>query len=152
YARKSPTIDNIDTRTRLLQAMVDNLHERSFTSKVYVSTNSYSSTPFFERDLKNKDSIIDKLSQVTGNTQDMLIYLKSIKHNVCLVSIDFAGLTTRTQDIIQLIETNPAIKKIAIETFTVANELFLFDTDSLKADTELLEKFNSRKKSIQRSK
>ncbi|KAG1076605.1 hypothetical protein G6F42_025416 [Rhizopus arrhizus] len=34
YARKSPTIDNIDTRTRLLQAMVDNLHERSFTSKV----------------------------------------------------------------------------------------------------------------------
>ncbi|CEI87170.1 hypothetical protein RMCBS344292_01590 [Rhizopus microsporus] len=24
YARKSPTIDNIDTRTRLLQAMVDN--------------------------------------------------------------------------------------------------------------------------------
>lgn len=83
---------------------------------------------------------------------DMLIYLKSIKHNVCLVSIDFAGLTTRTHDIIQLIETNPAIKKIAIETFTVANELFLFDSDSLKTDTELLEKFNGRKKSIQRSK
>ncbi|CAO3693174.1 unnamed protein product [Rhizopus stolonifer] len=124
YARKSSTIDNIDTRTRLLQTMVDNLHERSFTSKVYVSTCSYSSTPFFERDLKNKDDIIDKLNQVTGNTQDMLIYLKSIKHNICSVSIDFAGLTTRTHDIIQLIENNPAIKKIAIETFTVANELF----------------------------
>lgn len=38
----------------------------------------------------------------------MLIYLKSIKHNVCLVSIDFAGLT-RTHDIIQLIETIVAV-------------------------------------------
>ncbi|RCH83826.1 hypothetical protein CU098_004968, partial [Rhizopus stolonifer] len=79
YARKSPTIDNIDTRTRLLQAMVDNLHERSFTSKVYVSTCSYSSTPFFERDLKNKDGIIDKLSQATGNTQGKI----KLKYNMC---------------------------------------------------------------------
>ncbi|KAI8093995.1 hypothetical protein BDF21DRAFT_407690 [Thamnidium elegans] len=82
----------------------------------------------------------------------MLVYLKSVKHDVCLVSVDFAGLTTRTHDIVQLIETNPAIKKIAIETFTVANELFLFDSESLTTDAELLEKFNCRKKSVQRSK
>lgn len=82
----------------------------------------------------------------------MLTYLKSVKHDVCLVSIDFAGLTSRTHDIIQLIENNPAIKKIAIETFNVANELYLFSSDSLTADTELLEKFNCRKKCMQRSK
>lgn len=62
----------------------------------------------------------------------MLMYLKSVRHDVCLVSLDFAGLTTRTHDIVKLIETNPAIKKIAIETFTVANELFLFDSESEK--------------------
>lgn len=82
----------------------------------------------------------------------MLVYLKSVKHDVCLVSVDFAELTTRTHDIIQLIETNPAIKKIAIETFTIANELFLFDSKRLTTDAELLEKFNSRKQTIQRSK
>ncbi|KAI9485260.1 MAG: hypothetical protein EXX96DRAFT_474928, partial [Benjaminiella poitrasii] len=41
YARKSPANDDIDTRTKLLQAMVNNLHERSFTSRVYASTCSY---------------------------------------------------------------------------------------------------------------
>lgn len=82
----------------------------------------------------------------------MLIYLKSVKHNVCLVSIDFAGLISRTHDIVQLIEANPAIKKITKETFTVANELFLFSSDSLKPDTKLLKNFNCRKKNIQRSK
>ncbi|KAI9252140.1 hypothetical protein BY458DRAFT_422315, partial [Sporodiniella umbellata] len=82
---------------------------------------------------------------------DMLVYLKSVKHNVCLVSIDFAGLTTRAHDSVQLIETSPAIKKIVIETFTAANELFLFDAESLTMDTELLEKFNCRKKIVQRS-
>ena len=41
----------------------------------------------------------------------MLIYLKEVKYDVCLVSIDFAGLPTRTHNILQLIETNPTVKK-----------------------------------------
>lgn len=55
YARKSPANDNIDNRTKLLQAMVNNLNDRSFARRIYVSTSSYSSTPFKERDLKNDD-------------------------------------------------------------------------------------------------
>lgn len=79
YARKSPANDNIDNRTKLLQAMVNNLQERSFASRIYVSTSSYSSTPFFERDLKNDDGIIDKLSQVTGSTQGKIKYRQTLK-------------------------------------------------------------------------
>ncbi|KAL0084564.1 hypothetical protein J3Q64DRAFT_1640227, partial [Phycomyces blakesleeanus] len=45
------------------------------------------------------------------STINRLTYLKAVKHDVCLVSIDFPGLTSRTHDIIQLIETNPVIKK-----------------------------------------
>lgn len=70
---------NIDNRTKLLQAMVNNLQERSFASRIYVSTSSYSSTPFFERDLKNDDGIIDKLSQVTGSTQGKIKYRQTLK-------------------------------------------------------------------------
>jgi hypothetical protein len=66
----------------------------------------------------------------------MLEYVKSVNHDICLVSTDFSGLTSRTHDIKHLIEDNPAIKKIAIEIFTVSNEVFLFD--SLKTDDKLL--------------
>jgi hypothetical protein len=72
----------------------------------------------------------------------MLEYVNSAKHNICLVSIDFAGLTSRSIDIIQLINDNPSIKKIAIDMFVISNEIFLFDADSLKTDAKLLEYFN----------
>lgn len=38
FARKSSTNDNIETRNKLLRAMVSNLKERPFASKIYVST------------------------------------------------------------------------------------------------------------------
>lgn len=89
---------------------------------------------------------------VDGNTQDLLTYLKSVSHDVCLVAIDFAGLTTRSQDIIKLVETNPSLKKIAIETFAQCNELFIFNTEELVQNNDLLRKFEDRNCLIQRSK
>lgn len=74
----------------------------------------------------------------------MLEHLNAVNHNICLVSIDFAGWTSRTNNIIQLIEDNPFIKKIAMDTFTVSKEVFLFDADSLKTDDKLLKHFNCR--------
>jgi hypothetical protein len=52
YARKSPTTDNLDTRVRLLESMINNLRSRSFATWIYVSACSRSSTPFSERELK----------------------------------------------------------------------------------------------------
>ncbi|KAG2228722.1 hypothetical protein INT48_007455, partial [Thamnidium elegans] len=142
YARKSPGDEDENDRIRLLQDMINNLSERSFAQRIYVSPNSCASTPFFERDLKLNDNIMDKLENIRGNSQDMLEYLGSVDHDICLISIDFAGLTSRANDIIQLIEDNPSIKKIAIDTFTISDEVFLFDADSLKMDDKLLEYFN----------
>lgn len=82
FARKSPTNDNIETRTKLLQAMVNNLKERSFASKIYISTCNYSSTPLFERYLKNNDDIIDKLDHVTGNTQGKIKLKYTLKDRI----------------------------------------------------------------------
>lgn len=61
----------------------------------------------------------------------MLKYLHSAKHNVCLVSLDFPGLSSRSHQVKELLEKNPSIKKVAIETFAVSNEVFIYDSGIL---------------------
>ncbi|KAI7851507.1 hypothetical protein BDC45DRAFT_571992 [Circinella umbellata] len=122
YARKSPSSEiNMETRLKLLQRMIDNLRDRSVVDKTYVSV-SY-----------------------------MLEYLQSVDHNVCLVSIDYAGLSSHSHLIKGLLEDYPVIKKIAIETFSFDNKIQLFDSDRLQSDDQLLENFDCRKKLVQRS-
>lgn len=117
YARKSPIDDNIENNTRLIQSMVGNLRKRSFATRVYASISSWASTPFAERDLKAGSKVMESFENINGNTQDLLEYINSCDHDICLISIGFAGLTTRSIDLVNLIENNPVIKKIAIETF-----------------------------------
>ena len=82
----------------------------------------------------------------------MLHYLQSTDCDICLVSIDYAGLTSRSQELKRLIENNDKIKKIAIDTFALDNEIHLFVTKLLASDPTLLIKFDCRKKVLQRSK
>lgn len=82
----------------------------------------------------------------------MLQYLQSADHDICLVSIDYAGLTSRSQELTRLMENNPMIKRIAIDTFALDNEIHLYDTELLASDHTLLSKFDCRKKILQRSK
>ncbi|KAI8096331.1 uncharacterized protein BX664DRAFT_323677 [Halteromyces radiatus] len=151
YARKSPDGSDPATRLQHLQQMVNNLRERSLVDKTYVSISSLASSPFNERDLNVVDDM-EKLEHVTGNTQDMLEYIQAVDHNVCLVSIDFAGLSSRSHIVKDFLEEFHAIKKIAIETFSFDNEVLLLDSQQLKSDNQLLQKFDCRKKLIQRSK
>ncbi|KAI8086738.1 uncharacterized protein BX664DRAFT_351129 [Halteromyces radiatus] len=53
---------------------------------------------------------------VTGSTPDMLKYLQSVDHNVCLASIDFAGLSSRSYIIKDFLEEYSAIKKLTLMT------------------------------------
>ncbi|KAL0082948.1 hypothetical protein J3Q64DRAFT_1642054, partial [Phycomyces blakesleeanus] len=143
YARKSPTKEDITSRTRLLKSMVSNLQERSFATKIFVSPCSWASSPLVSRDLQgNSRAIMDELS-VDGNTQDLLAYLKSVHHDVCVVTIDFSGITTRSEDIVKLVEANPSLKRIAVETFSQCNEVFIFDTERLVKDNNLLKKLRT---------
>ncbi|KAI8326788.1 hypothetical protein BD560DRAFT_361671, partial [Blakeslea trispora] len=112
YARKSPSNDTNENRVKLLQKMVDNLRNRSLTTRVYVSFSSYATAPLNERDTTTSKSMIAKLSNVNGDTQDMLQYLQSADHDICLVSIDYAGLSSRSQELKRLIENNDKLKKI----------------------------------------
>ncbi|KAI9270318.1 hypothetical protein EDC94DRAFT_645713 [Helicostylum pulchrum] len=76
YVQKSPTNDSVDTRTRLLQSMVNNLFERSLVNQVFFSTSCLSYTPFAERDTKeDTDDIIHKLSNVPKVALNILTIL-----------------------------------------------------------------------------
>ncbi|KAI9027236.1 hypothetical protein CLU79DRAFT_30929 [Phycomyces nitens] len=94
--------------------MVNNLENRSLASRISVYFPSCASTPFSERDTTNNKSVLAKLSNVNRDTQDMLHYLQSAQHEICLVSIDYAGVTSRSQELEKkrLIENNDGIKKI----------------------------------------
>ncbi|KAG2216306.1 hypothetical protein INT45_011238 [Circinella minor] len=82
-----------------------------------------------------------------------LAYNQSVDHDICLGYHDFAGITTRSEDIIDLVEANPSLKKIAVDTFAQSNDVFIFDTEKLIEDNALLQKFdNSRNNCIQKSK
>lgn len=89
-----------------------------------VSPCSWASSRFVSRDLQGNLQVMDDLS-VDGNTHDLLAYLKSVYHYVCLVIIDFAGIITRSEDIVNLVEANPSLIKIAIETFALWHEVFV---------------------------
>ncbi|KAI7852892.1 hypothetical protein BDC45DRAFT_537088 [Circinella umbellata] len=113
-----------------------------FCNKIFVSPCSWASSPLASRDLQDSSQVImDELS-VDGNTQDLLNYLKSAHHDICLVIIDFRGLTTRSEDIVDLVEANPLLKKIAVDTFARSDDVFIFDTEKLVEDSDLLQKFD----------
>ena len=126
YARKSPTDDDIENKARLIQLMVGNLKGRSFATRVYVSTSSWASTTFAKRDLKPDSKVMENAENVNGNTQDLLGYIHSCDHDICLISIGLAGLTTRSIDLVNLIEDNPAIKvyKTTKRYFDYRNEFY----------------------------
>ncbi|KAI9473611.1 MAG: hypothetical protein EXX96DRAFT_488435, partial [Benjaminiella poitrasii] len=145
YARKLPTGEDVTCRTRLLKYMITNLKERSLATSIFVSPFSLASSPLASRDLQDNQQIIVDELEVDGNTQDLLVYFKSVRHIVCLVTIDFGGITTRSEDIINLVEANPFLKKIAVETFAQCNEVFIFDTEKLIKEKNIFEKFENRK-------
>jgi hypothetical protein len=75
---------------------------------------SWASTPFVESDLKVDCKAMERFDHVNGNTQDLLEYISSCDHDICLVSIDFAGLTTRSVDLVNLIENILPSRKLQL--------------------------------------
>lgn len=118
YARKSKYKEEEEVRLRLLQKMVDSLKNRSLVDQAFTIICSSASSLISSRDL-NCDKSIEKIEKVNGNTQgifnrfeniisninmigfflDLLKFLETTQNNVCLVIIDFTGLSTNTNDL-----------------------------------------------------
>lgn len=96
YCRKS--IGETENRVACLQRMVNILYKRSLVDKVFVSTKQ----EFLKRDFEDEDEILSKLNDVHGNTIDFLEFLEN-NTKICVIAIDYAGLTTNTTDLKKLL-------------------------------------------------
>ncbi|ORE00709.1 hypothetical protein BCV72DRAFT_107437 [Rhizopus microsporus var. microsporus] len=152
YARKSPGPENDEVRIRLLQAMVDRLYERSLVQTVFVSPCCKASDSMEARDSNVNQKILKSISRVQGTTNDMIEYLKKYDKKVCLVVIDFAGLSTNCRDLHNFIKEHENLEKIIVDSLLWENEVTIFERNEVISNPELLQAFNCRKKPVHRSK
>lgn len=97
-------------------------------------------------------SLSNSISEIHKDSRYILEYFQSVDHNICLASIDFTRLSSRSYLMKDSLEEYPVIKKIVIENFTPDNKILLLDSQLLLSGNQLLQKFDCRKKLTQRSK
>ncbi|ORX42678.1 hypothetical protein DM01DRAFT_1330024 [Hesseltinella vesiculosa] len=152
YARKSPGEEKVDDRIRLLKQMVGRLQERSLVDKVFISSFCKADDKIAERDLEiGCDKTRKFISEIDGTMQDLISYLATTK-KVCLVVIDFAGLSTNVEDLFCFIRNNGNIEKIIVDCLPFENNVKVYERSSLLKDTEALHEFSYRQRFTQRSK
>ncbi|OBZ80304.1 hypothetical protein A0J61_11647 [Choanephora cucurbitarum] len=79
-----------------------NLMERSLVTKVFASASCDANQPLLNTDM---------LSKITadGDMQDLLAYIRT-RDKICIAVIDFAGLTTDSEDLEQFLSSSLTIR------------------------------------------
>ncbi|ORY99652.1 hypothetical protein BCR42DRAFT_339263 [Absidia repens] len=126
--------------------MVKCLQERSLCDKIFVSSYSVADEPLTSRDMNESNDLSNGLECVFGNTQAMISYIRSSEKNVCLVAIDFSGLSTNTSDLITFIENHENLKTIITDTLPYKHKVHVFERHSVLENPSLLNAFNCRSK------
>ncbi|KAI8887477.1 hypothetical protein K501DRAFT_242272 [Backusella circina FSU 941] len=130
--------------------MAAGLKNRSFVEYIYVSASCNSKTLMKRKDL-NKNMILDMLSGVDGDAQDLIKALPKFD-KACLVVIDSAGLITNMNDLESFIREHRNIKKIIIDTLAHDNQVHVVECEDEIAKSKSLFKFDGRENLFHRSK
>lgn len=145
YARKSPhprkqiSSQELQRRFNNLQNMSINLLQHSKCDQIFVSDSSNSSTSLTSRDHN---------SDFPGNTIDMLAYISTVQHDLCLVVLDYAGLSSRGALVKDFLEQHPSIKKVVIDLYNAQHKMIILDAVTIIKDPTM---FDCRKKLVNRS-
>lgn len=126
YVRNS--VKSAQYRVKNIQSMVDNLYLRSNVDKCFVSYSSDANSDITTRDFRDDIKTLEKIKHVHGNTQSiynicifplslkvlilinplfilgMIDFISSSEQKVCIVIIDYAGLSTDPVNIQQFIK------------------------------------------------
>lgn len=73
--------------------------------------------------------------------QDLLSYIQT-RDKICIVVIDFAGLTTNTEDLEQFLRNNSNSVKVIADKLPHTNSIQVFDSVELLNDHNKLQKFD----------
>ncbi|CAO3628474.1 unnamed protein product [Cunninghamella echinulata] len=152
YVRKSKNYCEENDRIRLLQTMVKRLKERHAVDRVYVSPYSNSTETISTRDMYDTSKVLmEKIDNTSGNTQDMLNYFGMSKNKICLIVIDFAGISTYCNDMMSLINDHENLEKLIIDQLPTKNKIKIIDREEIIKDPSILSEFECRMSPIQRS-
>ncbi|KAI9485395.1 MAG: hypothetical protein EXX96DRAFT_476384 [Benjaminiella poitrasii] len=122
-----------------------NLKERSLANKVFFGVYCSADDDLLTRDMKRNEDLLSKI-----NADDMLQHISTAK-KVCLVAIDFAGLTTNQEDLKIFLKNNYNVSKIIFEKLLFTNSTHVYDSHDLLNSNKIAD-FNGRKGFLQRSK
>ncbi|KAG1469160.1 hypothetical protein G6F56_003420 [Rhizopus delemar] len=152
YIRKSKGKENDDVRVRLLETMAIRLTERYSVKTFYASPFSNSMDEIASRDLCEKSkSLVKRLNNVSGSAQDMMSHIKAANTNICLIVIDFAGLSRDSEDIRSFVRSHPKLKKISVDRLPINNMVTTYNREDILLDHKFMKDFDCRKAPIQRS-
>ncbi|KAI8875630.1 hypothetical protein K501DRAFT_233357, partial [Backusella circina FSU 941] len=115
YARKSIGSNDEEIRKRLLNNMVQCLKERSLCDMVFVSWSCSAAANFASRDMNVNTDLLNELIGVDGDTQSMISYINSSETDICLVAIDFAGLSTNIGDLQNFFNIHQKLTTVIID-------------------------------------
>lgn len=140
YARKSHGKEELKSRYNSLKRMVQNLLNHSKCDQVFISPSSQCSTSLNDRDHDSK---------FVGNTEDMLSYITTSEHNLCLVILDYAGLCSRGSLVKYFLQQHPAVKKVVVDLFHAENSFVVLESADIIEDASKFE--SCRVKYVNRS-
>ncbi|CAO3692070.1 unnamed protein product [Rhizopus stolonifer] len=153
HARKSVYIPPVKDAVRIknIQDMIDILHKRSGSDRVYVSPCTNSIEPIVSRDMNaNKDMLLS-LHQCSGNVQDMLKYICVQNEPVVIVCLTYAGLTTGPNDLKEFIKYHKNITHIVVDDNAYNNQFRVHSRDEILNKPCIAGKFKCRTSVGQRS-
>ncbi|KAI8875629.1 hypothetical protein K501DRAFT_233357, partial [Backusella circina FSU 941] len=95
--------------------MVQCLKERSLCDMVFVSWSCSAAANFASRDMNVNTDLLNELIGVDGDTQSMISYINSSETDICLVAIDFAGLSTNIGDLQNFFNIHQKLTTVIID-------------------------------------
>ncbi|KAG1050847.1 hypothetical protein G6F43_006913 [Rhizopus delemar] len=152
YVRKSKGKEKDEVRVRLLETMAVRNTERCPVKAIYASLYSNSMDEIASRDLCEKSkSLIEQLNNVPGSAQDMMNHIKTANTDICLIVIDFAGLSRDSEDIRSFVRSHPKLKRISVDLLPISNTVRTYSREDILLDHKFMKDFDCRKAPIQRS-
>ncbi|KAI9486254.1 MAG: hypothetical protein EXX96DRAFT_534533 [Benjaminiella poitrasii] len=133
-----------DARVKNIQDMMDILHARLGADRVYVSPCTNSTEPIASRDTSANKDMLSSLHQCSGDTQDILKYIRVKKASVVIVCLTYAGFATDPNDLKEFIRYHKNITHIVVDDNSNKNQFHVHSRDQILNKPYIAEKFKCR--------
>ncbi|KAI9262889.1 hypothetical protein EDC94DRAFT_648136 [Helicostylum pulchrum] len=90
-------------------------------------------------------------SQEVIHNAYLLKFLNFSEKQVILVTLDYAGLSTNIEDLKEFLRNHENVKTIVVDRFPIKAKMEVFEREALLLDGDTINKFDCRRRPVQRS-